>query len=145
MAIKYAKWPENWPNGHKIYQHIPLIDTTNFTQIWILGLKINHLVNRAFNVWRFSNDALFRFWPFSKEGNLFLLLMNMWWRLLPPSARSCLFCLVWGWVAARPKTVFNLVPRAELWPPGSPGGEVGPWRWSWPLVVKLAPSGEVGP
>jgi hypothetical protein len=29
--------------GPKIYQHIPLQDTTNFTQIGIFGLKINHL------------------------------------------------------------------------------------------------------
>jgi hypothetical protein len=44
MSIKYAKWPENWPNGsHKIYQHLPSQDPPKFTQIGIFGLKINHL------------------------------------------------------------------------------------------------------
>jgi hypothetical protein len=36
MAIKYAKWPENLPNGNKIYQHLPLQDPPQFTQIGIL-------------------------------------------------------------------------------------------------------------
>jgi hypothetical protein len=39
-AIKYTKWPENWPNGHLIYQHILLQDPPKFTRIWIFGLKI---------------------------------------------------------------------------------------------------------
>jgi hypothetical protein len=50
MATKYVKWPQNMPNGlknlpngHKIYQHLPLQDTPKFTQIF--GLKINHLAN----------------------------------------------------------------------------------------------------
>jgi hypothetical protein len=30
-------------NGHKIYQHLPLKDPPKFTQIWIIGLKTNHL------------------------------------------------------------------------------------------------------
>jgi hypothetical protein len=38
-----TKWTENLPNGHKIYQHLPLQDTPKFTQIRIFGLKINHL------------------------------------------------------------------------------------------------------
>jgi hypothetical protein len=33
MAIKFTKWPENWQNGHKIYQHLSLQDTLKFTQI----------------------------------------------------------------------------------------------------------------
>jgi hypothetical protein len=36
MAIKYK-------NGCKIYQHLPLQDPPKFTQIWIFGLKRNHL------------------------------------------------------------------------------------------------------
>jgi hypothetical protein len=43
MAIKYAKWPENISNGHKIYQYLPLLDPPKFTQIGIFGLKRNHL------------------------------------------------------------------------------------------------------
>jgi hypothetical protein len=38
--IQYAKWQYNRPNGHKIYQHLSLQDTQNFTQIVIFGLKI---------------------------------------------------------------------------------------------------------
>jgi hypothetical protein len=30
------------PNGHKIYQHLPLKDPTKFTRIGIFGLKIYH-------------------------------------------------------------------------------------------------------
>jgi hypothetical protein len=37
MTIYYAKWPENSPNGHKIYQHLPLPDPPKFTQIGIFG------------------------------------------------------------------------------------------------------------
>jgi hypothetical protein len=39
----YTKWTEHLPNGHKIYQHLPLQDPPKFTQIGILGLKIYHL------------------------------------------------------------------------------------------------------
>jgi hypothetical protein len=42
-AIKYTKWPENWPNGHRIYQHLLLQDTPKFIQIGILGFKMYHL------------------------------------------------------------------------------------------------------
>jgi hypothetical protein len=28
---------------HKIYHHLPLQDPPKFTQIWIFGLKTNHL------------------------------------------------------------------------------------------------------
>jgi hypothetical protein len=31
------------PNGHKTYQDYPLQDPPKFTQIWIFGLKTNHL------------------------------------------------------------------------------------------------------
>jgi hypothetical protein len=31
------------PDGHIIYQHLPMKDPLNFTQIWILGMKIYHL------------------------------------------------------------------------------------------------------
>jgi hypothetical protein len=43
MSIKYNKRPENGPSVHKIYQHLPLQDRPKFTQIWIFGLKTNHL------------------------------------------------------------------------------------------------------
>jgi hypothetical protein len=31
------------PSVLKIYQHLPVQDTPKFTQIWIFGLKTNHL------------------------------------------------------------------------------------------------------
>jgi hypothetical protein len=43
MAIKYTKWTEILPNGHSIYQHLPLQDPLKFTQIGIFSLKIHHL------------------------------------------------------------------------------------------------------
>jgi hypothetical protein len=42
-ALKYTKWPENGSNGHKTYQHHPLLGPPKFTQIRIFGLKIYHL------------------------------------------------------------------------------------------------------
>jgi hypothetical protein len=46
-AIKYTKWPQNIPNGHKLYQHFTSLGTLKYTQIWIFGLKINHLATLA--------------------------------------------------------------------------------------------------
>jgi hypothetical protein len=43
MAIKYFKWPQNRPNGNKIYQHFPLEDPPKFPKIGIFGLKTNNL------------------------------------------------------------------------------------------------------
>jgi hypothetical protein len=43
LAINYTKWPQNIPNGHKIYEHFPFQGPPKFTQIGILGMKINHL------------------------------------------------------------------------------------------------------
>jgi hypothetical protein len=63
MATKYAKWPQNIPNDHKIHQmttkytkwlqnipngpkinlHLPLQVPPKFTQIIIFVLKICHL------------------------------------------------------------------------------------------------------
>jgi hypothetical protein len=43
MAIKYTKLPQNIPNGHKMYRHLPLQDPPKCVQIWFLGIKINHL------------------------------------------------------------------------------------------------------
>jgi hypothetical protein len=51
---KYTKLPRTIPNVlkilqktaksvHKIYHHLPLQDPPKFTQIWIFGLKTNHL------------------------------------------------------------------------------------------------------
>jgi hypothetical protein len=39
MAIKYGKWPEYRPNGHKIYQHFPLLDPPKLSQIGIFGFE----------------------------------------------------------------------------------------------------------
>jgi hypothetical protein len=33
IATKYTKWPKIGPNGHKIFQHLPLQDFLKFTQI----------------------------------------------------------------------------------------------------------------
>jgi hypothetical protein len=43
MSIKYNKRPQNGPSVHKIYHPLPLQDPPKFTQIWIFGLKANHL------------------------------------------------------------------------------------------------------
>jgi hypothetical protein len=50
IATNYTKCPLNitkdrkiGPSVHKIYQHLPLQDPPKFTQIWIFGLKTNHL------------------------------------------------------------------------------------------------------
>jgi hypothetical protein len=43
LAIKYKKWPQTTPKGHKIYQHFPFRGTPKCTQIGLFGLKVNHL------------------------------------------------------------------------------------------------------
>jgi hypothetical protein len=45
MASKYTEWPQNIPNGHKMYQHFPLQDPPKYTKIGIFGLKIYYLAN----------------------------------------------------------------------------------------------------
>jgi hypothetical protein len=37
ITVKYTEWTLNIPNGHKIYQHLPLPDPSKFTQIvfWV--------------------------------------------------------------------------------------------------------------
>jgi hypothetical protein len=40
VSLKYNKGSIR---VHKIYQHLPLQDPPKFTQIWIFGLKANHL------------------------------------------------------------------------------------------------------
>jgi hypothetical protein len=42
-TIQYIQWQYNRPNGHKICQHLPLLDHPKLTQIGIFGLKICHL------------------------------------------------------------------------------------------------------
>jgi hypothetical protein len=42
-AITHIEWPENTPNGHKIYQILPFQDPQKYTEIEIFGKKINHL------------------------------------------------------------------------------------------------------
>jgi hypothetical protein len=41
--MQYTKWPQNIPNGRKIYPYLTLQDPPNLTRIGILGLKICHL------------------------------------------------------------------------------------------------------
>jgi hypothetical protein len=41
----YTKWPENLPNDHRIYYNLQWQEPSKYTQIGILGLKINHLAN----------------------------------------------------------------------------------------------------
>jgi hypothetical protein len=43
MYLNNTKRPKNIPNGHKIKLHSPFQCPPNFTQIGILGMKINHL------------------------------------------------------------------------------------------------------
>jgi hypothetical protein len=43
MAIKYKKWPQSTPNGHKIFRHFPFKGPPKSTQSGIFGLKLNHL------------------------------------------------------------------------------------------------------
>jgi hypothetical protein len=40
MTMKCIKWPQNIPNGRNTYQHFPLQNHPEFTQIGIFGLKI---------------------------------------------------------------------------------------------------------
>jgi hypothetical protein len=64
MATKYTQWPQNIPNGHKIYPMVAIrpnsrkyvdqaatkytnIFPIKFTQIGIFGLKICHLATLA--------------------------------------------------------------------------------------------------
>jgi hypothetical protein len=39
IASKYTEWPQNIPNGHKMYQHFPLQDPPKYTKIGIFGFK----------------------------------------------------------------------------------------------------------
>jgi hypothetical protein len=43
VTRNYINRPENGPSVHKIYQHLSVQDPPKFTQIWIFGLKTNHL------------------------------------------------------------------------------------------------------
>jgi hypothetical protein len=44
MAIKYTKWPQQNPNGQRIYQPLPFEGPPKFTEI---GLKGFHLATLA--------------------------------------------------------------------------------------------------
>jgi hypothetical protein len=50
-GIKYSKGQWNRPNGHKIYQHLSLQDTPQFTQIGNFGLILATLFLTVGN-WR---------------------------------------------------------------------------------------------
>jgi hypothetical protein len=43
MAITYPKCLTNIPNGQYKHKHFPIKGPQKLTQIWIFGLKINHL------------------------------------------------------------------------------------------------------
>jgi hypothetical protein len=49
MSIKYNKRPQNGRSVRKVYQHLQLQDPPKFTQIWIFGLKTNHLATLVLN------------------------------------------------------------------------------------------------
>jgi hypothetical protein len=34
ITTKYTEWPFNWPNCHKVFQHLPLQGHPKFTQDW---------------------------------------------------------------------------------------------------------------
>jgi hypothetical protein len=53
ITIKYTQWPQNIPNGHKIYQHLLLQDPPKFTQIGNFCLKICHLATLLFTLLSF--------------------------------------------------------------------------------------------
>jgi hypothetical protein len=58
MVIKYPKCPSKIPDGHKIYQHFPILGPPKFIQIGIFGLKINHLATlRSFTGKQKSESA----------------------------------------------------------------------------------------
>jgi hypothetical protein len=69
IAIEYTKWPENWPNGHTIYQHLPLQDRPKFTQIGIFGWKIYHLATLA---WTKQCRCLVRYYVTGRDVSLCL-------------------------------------------------------------------------
>jgi hypothetical protein len=47
MTIKFKKWQQTTPNGHKIYQHYPFKGPPKYTQIGIFCMTINHLATVA--------------------------------------------------------------------------------------------------
>jgi hypothetical protein len=60
ITTKYIKFPQNIPkgrpNGHEIYQHLPLKDPSKFNQIGIFGMKINHLATLVTS-WQKNRDV----------------------------------------------------------------------------------------
>jgi hypothetical protein len=37
MANNFTNWPKNMPNGHEIYQHLPLKGPQNLPKMGFLG------------------------------------------------------------------------------------------------------------
>jgi hypothetical protein len=68
MAIKYAIFPLNRSRGHKIFQHFPLQGLPKFSQIGILGLKINHLATLHFTEMETLPRPLTTFCAIQKKG-----------------------------------------------------------------------------
>jgi hypothetical protein len=47
LNVEYQMYTKCIPKVSKIYQHLPLRDPPKITQIWIFGLKIEHLATLA--------------------------------------------------------------------------------------------------
>jgi hypothetical protein len=64
MTRKYTKWPENWPNGHKIYQHLPFQDQhTKWPQNIPNDRKIDQMATKNTKIFHFK--TLYTIWqPF---------------------------------------------------------------------------------
>jgi hypothetical protein len=49
IAIKYKKWPQTTPNGHKMYLHFPFKGPQTFPKLGFFGTKVNHLATLVWN------------------------------------------------------------------------------------------------
>jgi hypothetical protein len=62
MALKYTRWPQCFPNGHKMFQHFPFPDPPKFSQIRNFGFKINNLTTlssgQSFKLWHKKLDPI---------------------------------------------------------------------------------------
>jgi hypothetical protein len=81
VTVKYTQWQQKRPNCLSLkYQHLPLQDTPEFTQIVIFGLKINHLATMR---------PTLRIWLHSQQGRINFLEREMT-DFGPPSHDICL-------------------------------------------------------
>jgi hypothetical protein len=51
MATKYTKWPQNIPNGRKMYQHLPLQDPPKIYPNWDFWFEKTHHLATLSQVW----------------------------------------------------------------------------------------------